>query len=143
VSLAQRQAALVAALVAGAAAPPGFNARHLAAARSALLAKRAEEVARVWPALRGAYGTEWGTVFARWADSRPPQGSLRDGWDFAIDHPPTAAAKLELSIRQALWVRPRLGPLRRRRLPTLRWCATGNGRKRLTLQLAGRIFLLP
>jgi hypothetical protein len=142
VSLAERQAALVAALVAGAEPPPGFNARHLAAARAALLAKRAEEVAWVWPALRGAYGTEWGTVFARWADSRPPQGALRDGWDFAIDHPPSAAAKLELRIRQALWVHPRTGPLRRRRLPTLRWCATG-GRKRLILQLGGRIYLLP
>ncbi|GIH07235.1 hypothetical protein Rhe02_53020 [Rhizocola hellebori] len=142
-NLAERQAALVAALVAGADAPEGFDTRHLAAARAALLAKRAEEVRQVWPALCAAYGPQWAGVFARWADSRPPQGALRDGWDFALDHPPTAGGMVELRIRQATWVRPRSGPLRRRRLPMIRWCASETSRHRIALQLAGRIYLLP
>jgi hypothetical protein len=106
------------------------------------LAKRAEEVARVWPALCATYGADWVGVFARWADARPPQGALRDGWDFAAEHPPTDAGKVELRIRQALWAQPRSGALRRRRLPALRFCQVGN-RKRVVLQLAGRVYLLP
>jgi hypothetical protein len=144
VNLAQRQEALVAALVAGAAPPSGFNPRHLAAARAALLAKRAEEVRRVWPALSAGHEAQWDGVFAHWAASRPPQGALRDGWDFAADHPPEAAAgKVELRVRQALWARSRSGALRRRRLPALSWCTGEDGRKRVIFQLAGRIYLLP
>jgi hypothetical protein len=144
VNLAERQAALVAALVAGAAPPSGFSARHLTAAKAALLAKRAEEVKRVWPALSAAYGAQWAGAFAQWAASRSPQGALRDGWDFAIDQPPPApAAQIELRVRQALWVQPRSGALRRRRLPALRLCTGQDGRKRVILQLAGRITLIP
>jgi hypothetical protein len=140
-SLAQRQAELVAALVAGAPDPPGFSERHLEAARAALLAKRAEEVRRVWPALSAAYGKRWHAVFGEWARSRPPQGALRDGWDFASHHPPEGAALVELRVKQALWSRSRSGALHLRRLPALR--LAGGGRRKLILQVAGRIFLVP
>jgi hypothetical protein len=47
--LAERQAALVAALVAGAPDPPGFDPVRLAATRRALLCKRAGEAAKTAP----------------------------------------------------------------------------------------------
>lgn len=141
-SLAQRQADLVAALVAGAPTPPGFSEPHLAAARAALLAKRAREVARVWPALSGAYGTEWIRVFGQWAQAQPPQGALRDGWDFAMANRPAPEAVGELRVRQALWVSARGATLRRRRLPAVRTYRDGAKRK-VIVQVAGRIFLLP
>jgi hypothetical protein len=83
--LAVRQTALVAALVAGAEAPEGIDAGHLAVARRALLHKRAGEVAVVWPLLAASVGHDWTATFAEWATGRPPQGSLRDGWDPARD----------------------------------------------------------
>lgn len=140
-NLAQRQEQLLASLVAGGPTPAGFSERHLAATRAALLAKRAAEVNRWWPALAAAHGAKWQQVFAEWARSRPPQGSLRDGWDFALDHPPQGPALVELRVRQALWVRPRKGPLRLRRLPALRICAEA-GRRRIILQLAGKVYFL-
>jgi hypothetical protein len=82
-SLAERQAALVAALVAGEAVPDGFDPALVGAARAALLRKRAGEVAAAWPLLAAAYGTEWPAAFGAWAAGRAPGGSLRDGWDFA------------------------------------------------------------
>ena len=55
-TLAARQAALVAALVAGAPDPPGFDPARLAAARRALLRKRAGEAAKHWPVLAASLG---------------------------------------------------------------------------------------
>jgi len=81
--LAQRQADLVAALVAGAPDPPGFDPRLLAAAREALLRKRAGEVARAWPVLAAALGSRWPAEFMAWAAGRPPAGARTDGRDFA------------------------------------------------------------
>jgi hypothetical protein len=83
VSLADAQRALVEALVAGAEIPPGFDAAGVRAARAALCRKRAGEVARAWPFLAASFGDRWYAVFAEWALGRPPQGSLRDGWDLA------------------------------------------------------------
>ena len=51
--LARRQAALVAALVAGASPPPGFDETRVAATASALMRKRAGEVAALWPVAAG------------------------------------------------------------------------------------------
>src|SRR5687767_229366 len=82
-TLADRQRALVDALVAGGDIPPGFDAAGVQAARAALRRKRAGEVARAWPLLAASFGDRWYTAFGTWADGRPPQGSLRDGWDFA------------------------------------------------------------
>ncbi|GAA2353771.1 hypothetical protein [Dactylosporangium salmoneum] len=81
--LAARQEALVAALVAGAEVPEGFDVAAVRATRAALRRKRAGEVARAWPFLAASYGDAWPATFAEWAAGRPPQGSLRDGWDFA------------------------------------------------------------
>jgi hypothetical protein len=106
-NLAHRQAELVAALVAGAPVPPGFDPALVGVAQRALLRKRAGEVARVWPMLAAAAGGRWPEEFAGWAVGRPPQGSLRDGWDLARAW--SAAGRLagpaaaELAGREAAW----------------------------------------
>ena len=81
--LAERQAAVVAALVGGADVPAGFAVDRVRAASAALLRKRAGEVSAAWPLLAASYGTAWTSTFAAWAAGRPPAGALRDGWDFA------------------------------------------------------------
>ncbi|MCM1020044.1 hypothetical protein, partial [Micromonospora sp. XM-20-01] len=81
--LAARQAELVAALVAGGPLPPGFAPAPVEAARRALLRKRAADVARHWPLLAAGLGAHWPATFTTWADGRPSNGSLRDGWDLA------------------------------------------------------------
>jgi hypothetical protein len=110
-SLAEDQAALVAALVAGAALPDGFDAERVRVAREALLRKRAGEVAMAWPVLAASVvdphsggtskaafvvdphsgGTskaafvspQWTVEFREWARDRPTAGSYRDGLEFA------------------------------------------------------------
>jgi hypothetical protein len=119
--LAGQQAALVAALVAGAPVPPGFDEDRLAAARTALVNKRAGEVAHAWPALARELGPRWRPRFAEWAAGRPPAGPLRDGFDLARELarsgglPPGAVA--ELVAREGYWRYDGQGPPRRRRLP--------------------------
>lgn len=81
--LAARQAALVAALVAGAQPPAGFDPEVLAVTRRALLGKRAGEAAKAWPLLAAGLGAQWYPRFTSWADGCPPAGSVRDGWDLA------------------------------------------------------------
>ena len=136
--LAARQAALVASLTAGAAVPPGFDARLIRVARGALLRKRAGEVARQWPLLASAFADGWADEFARWAARRPPQGSLRDGWDLARDLAvrgalPAAAAE-ELAAREAAWHYDGRSNPRRRRLP-----AVGRAAGSVAVQAAGRV----
>jgi hypothetical protein len=99
VSLAERQAQLVRALVAGGPSPQGFSEERLEIQREALLRKRSEEVCRAWPNLAASYGDEWTPVFAAWAAGRPPLGSALEGWDFACDHPPEPGpAAVELMV---------------------------------------------
>jgi hypothetical protein len=81
--LAERQAALVEALVAGGELPPGFDGRRVAAAREALVRKRSGEVAGHWPVLAASFGPQWTVVFGQFAAGRPTAGWLRDGWDLA------------------------------------------------------------
>jgi hypothetical protein len=101
-SLADRQRALVDALVAGAPVPPGFDSRLIGVAREALLRKRAGDVARHWPLLAASLGSEWFATFASWAATRPTNGSLRDGWDLARTlRPLDNAAAVELRLREA------------------------------------------
>lgn len=122
--LAVRQGALVAALVAGAPVPDGFDAADLAVARRALLRKRAGEVRRYWPLLATAFADRWGEVFAAWAAGRAPAGALRDGWDLArhlvagASMPASAAA--ELAVREACQRYDGASPPRTRRLPAVR-----------------------
>lgn len=139
--LAARQAELVAALVAGAPVPAGFDERLVDTAREALLRKRAGDVARHWPLLAAGLGAQWTQTFTRWAAGRPTRGSLRDGWDLALalraDGPLPAPAAEELAEREARWRYDGVTQPRRRRLPAVR-CAGGT----LVVQLGGRVRLL-
>lgn len=137
-TLADRQAALVGALAAGAPVPPGFDARLVRVARSALLRKRAGDVARHWPLLAAGLAERWPTVFADWAATRPTRGSLRDGWDLArqlaAESPLPAPAAEELAVRESLWRYDGRAAPRKRRLPTVR-----RTQGVTVLQVAGRI----
>ncbi|MDM4719836.1 hypothetical protein QTQ03_09705 [Micromonospora sp. WMMA1363] len=140
-ALAARQAALVAALVAGAPTPAGLAPEPLAAARTALLRKRAGEVARHWPLLAAGLGPDWPEAFSRWAAGRPTVGSLRDGRDLARDL--RAAGVLaplgaqELAVREAVHRYDGRGAPRPRRLPA--WGRAGSA---IAVQVAGRARLL-
>lgn len=139
--LAARQAELVAALVAGGPLPAGFTPAPVEAARRALLRKRAGDVARHWPLLAAGLGPGWAAAFAAWADGRPTNGSLRDGWDLARDLrerdalPPLGAD--ELAVREAASRYDGRRPPRPRRLPAL--ARTGGA---VAVQVAGRVRLL-
>lgn len=102
-TLAEEQRALVDALVAGGDVPEGFAAAGVLATRAALRRKRAGEVARAWPFLAASFGGGWHAAFGAWAAGRPPQGSLRDGWDFARTVKDTLSplAREELADREA------------------------------------------
>jgi hypothetical protein len=117
-TLAERQAALVAALVAGAPDPPGFEPTRLAAARRALLRKRAGEAAKHWPVLAASLGPRWSAEFAAQHAGREPGGALRDGWDVAraLRFELTADAVAELRDREARWRYDGARPPRPRRL---------------------------
>jgi hypothetical protein len=82
-SLADRQAELVAALVAGGPLPAGLDPIRLDATRRALLRKRAAEAAKVWPLLAASLGAKWQRTFAAHRTGHEPVGALRDGWDVA------------------------------------------------------------
>ena len=135
--LARRQAELVAALVGGGAVPEGFDEARVRATENALLRKRAGEVGARWPTLRAQFGPQWSAAFAAWARDRAPNGSWRDGWDFARHlaaggalHP---AAALDLAIAEATYVYNGMSPPRRRRGPALRRHPGG-----IVIQIAGR-----
>ena len=117
-TLAERQAALVATLVAGAPDPPGFDPTRLAAARRALLRKRAGEAAKHWPVLAASLGPRWSAAFAAQHAGREPGGALRDGWDVAraLRAELTADAARELRDREARWRYAGVRPPRPRRL---------------------------
>ncbi|WP_280497494.1 hypothetical protein [Nocardia asiatica] len=82
-TLAERQAALVRALVAGAAVPAGFDADAVGAAANALLSKRADEVARRFPLLVHACDGEFTTAFTGWARDNPKMTTAADASAFA------------------------------------------------------------
>ncbi|HEX5540477.1 MAG TPA: hypothetical protein VFX60_02770 [Micromonospora sp.] len=139
--LAARQADLVAALVADAPVPAGFDPLRVEAARAALLRKRAGGVLRHWPLLAAGLGDVWLSTFTEWARTRPPPGPLRDGWDLARSLAaagtlPALAAE-ELAVREAGWRYDGVGEPRRRRLPALQ-----RGGGAIVLQVAGRVHLL-
>ncbi|MCU1645924.1 MAG: hypothetical protein JWN03_6199 [Nocardia sp.] len=88
-SLAEQQAAVVRALVAGAAVPPGFDASDLSATAHALLHKRADEVAHRFPLLAHSCGPDFTARFLEWARTRPKTTTAEDAAAFAnhIDIP--------------------------------------------------------
>ena len=114
-SLAEDQAALVAALVAGGGPPPGFDTARLDATRAALLRKRAGEVAAAWPVLAASLGPQWPDTFARWAAGRPPAGARHDGLALARELaaagrlPAGARAELRARQRRFVWTAPMRG----------------------------------
>ncbi|MGY2126293.1 hypothetical protein ACW9HJ_33020 [Nocardia gipuzkoensis] len=81
--LAERQAALVRALVAGAAVPAGFDADAVGAAANALLFKRAGEVAGRFPLLVHACDGDFTSTFTTWARKNPKTTTSADAAAFA------------------------------------------------------------
>ena len=103
--LAERQAALVEALVAGGPLPDGLDPDRVSATRRALMRKRAGLAATAWPRLAAALGPGWGAAFsARFAGIAPTDGQ-REGWDLArglrADGTLPPAAASELAEREA------------------------------------------
>jgi hypothetical protein len=140
-TLAARQAALVAALVAGGPVPAGFDEGLVGVAERSLRRKRAAEVAVAWPLLAAGLGDQWADRFSRWARGRPPRGALRDGWDVArelafLGQLP-AIAEPELALREvAARYDGRRDP-RPRRLPSVRLVRGG-----CAIGLLGRVHLI-
>jgi len=138
--LAARQAALVAALVAGGPLPPGFDADDVAVARRALLRKRAGLVRYHWPRLAAALGDRWLAVFGEWADGRTPVGALRDGWDLARHLAAAgrlpACAAAELAAREVTARYDGESAPRRRRLPAVRRIG-----RTIAIQALGRVLV--
>jgi uncharacterized protein len=78
------QTALLSALVAGTPVPEGFDRARLAVQSRALLAKRADVVAKVAPELPVILGSSFRTQFLAYANRRPMTGGYRaDALDFA------------------------------------------------------------
>ncbi|MET8052322.1 MULTISPECIES: hypothetical protein [unclassified Streptosporangium] len=84
-ALAGAQAALMAALVAGEEAPPGFDRERLLIQESSLISKRRRTVARLRPDLAALLGDGFAAEFDAYARGRPrpPGGSHADARDFA------------------------------------------------------------
>lgn len=74
-SLAAAQAGLLAALVAGAGVPDGFDADRVRIQAHALVNKRSGSVASALPGLARTLGADFGRLFAAYAAGRPkPEG---------------------------------------------------------------------
>ncbi|WP_051864635.1 hypothetical protein [Streptosporangium roseum] len=84
-ALAGAQAVLLAALVAGGEAPPGFDEGRLRIQAASLISKRRGTVARVRPDLVALLGGDFAREFEAYARGRPkpPGGSRADARDFA------------------------------------------------------------
>ena len=136
--LAARQAELVAALVAGAPDPAGFDRARLAVVRRVLLRNRAGEVAAVWPLLAASLGASWSATFAAFAAARAPAGALREGWDLARELRRGKrlgdAAAVELAEREVAWRYDGGSAPRRRCGPALRRVG-----RHVVLQVAGHV----
>ena len=140
--LATRQAALVDALVAGGPVPAGIDPNRLAAARRALVRKRAGAAAVQWPLLAASLGPDWPAVFAASVVDRPPTTALDEGWRLSRalhDRGELGVgAAVELAEREVTLRRTAGGGHARRRLPAVRRAGRG-----IVVQLAGRVRHLP
>lgn len=101
-TLAEQQAALVRALVAGAPPPAGFDTHALDTASRALLRKRAQEVARRFPLLREGCGDRFQDLFCDWAKDRPKTSTVDDARGFAA-HLEIAGVRPTLRARWHRW----------------------------------------
>jgi hypothetical protein len=142
-TLADQQAALVAALAGNGTIPAGFDAARVRAAADALAFKRARAVAQAWPSLRTMLGEQFRDRFAAYAGttSLPQQGGpLADGRRFARylapQMPLTDAARLQI-LAVDLHYRSGAVGLVRRRLPWLglTWIAQS---RRVVIALGAR-----
>jgi hypothetical protein len=123
--LAEAQAELVRALVAGGPAPAGFDAARLALAARSLANKRRQETAHAWPALARCLGDDFAERFSAFAREPLPArgGPLADGRAFAATLPARLLdddARLEVLAVDLRQRRARDG-LVARRGPALRW----------------------
>nr|WP_317621166.1 hypothetical protein [Streptomyces sp. CBMA123] len=96
--LARRQTELLAALVADAPVPPGFDPDQVSAQSTGLAAKRRDTTAKVAPDLPRLLGAAYGPLFLRYARTHPQTGGyhadarafaawvLTDGGPPATDH---------------------------------------------------------
>ncbi|MFE5703177.1 hypothetical protein [Rhodococcus koreensis] len=80
--LADRQAALVRALVASGEPPEGFDRSALGIASKALLRKRSGEVGECIPHVRAACGERFVVLFTAWAEGRPKVSTRADAAAF-------------------------------------------------------------
>ncbi|WP_392673337.1 DUF692 domain-containing protein [Streptomyces sp. LN785] len=98
------QTALLSALVAGTPAPEGFDHRRLGVQSRALVAKRADVVAKVAPELPEILGDGYRGAFLAYARTRPMSaGYRRDALDFAeqlliAGRPADSAARRRLTL---------------------------------------------
>ncbi|TSB18579.1 endonuclease, partial [Streptomyces benahoarensis] len=110
--LARAQEGLLAALVAGAPPPEGFDPVRLEVQRRALAAKRATVIAKVAPELPEILGDGYRPAFLAYARGRPlTDGHRRDALDFAAHLlarglPDDAGARARLTR----WWQDRAGP---------------------------------
>ncbi|WP_329314888.1 DUF692 domain-containing protein [Streptomyces sp. NBC_01278] len=130
VRVAQEQAALLSALVAGTPVPEGFDRQRVGVQTRALAAKRAGVVAKLAPELPGILGgaDPYREAFLDYARNRPmTAGYRRDALDFAEhllirDLPADPAARRRLTT----WWQDRAGARPPRRI--VRWARTLVGR---------------
>jgi hypothetical protein len=109
-SLAERQAELVRALVAGGPTPDGFDEGRVGVTALSLRRKRARVVAHLYPALRSL--PDYETRYAAWSAGREPGRAAEDGAEFArhLGEACPAAVGVELvRARRRRWVRVRGG----------------------------------
>lgn len=110
-ALAAAQQALVAALVADAAAPPGFDDDRIRIQARALLMKRARTAAAHHPWLAAALGPDYLPAFTAYARTRPPPASSGNHADAAaFESHLRARGELPRSPRGALLSRFRRRP---------------------------------
>ncbi len=137
--LRQTQTELVRALVADGPIPAGFDPRRVAATRTALLHKRADAVARAWPALSCLPGFR--SRFTAFAAGRAPVGAYADGMAFAravradLDEPARSEQLMAAVARRRLAVavdrQAGARPLVAIRAPFVGTRLLGSGRTRL------------
>ena len=104
--LAERQAALVRALVAAGELPAGFDRDALDTASKALLRKRSGEVGGHLPHVRAALGDRFFALFVAWADGRPKVSTHADAVAFTA-HLESTGHLPEPSRRRRRLYRPR------------------------------------
>ena len=84
IRLAQEQQALLNALIAEGACPPGYELDAVALTRQSLISKRLREVGIAWPMFDSILTTEWRKQFQSFAQTNPPPkgGPIEDGYCF-------------------------------------------------------------